>query len=83
MKKIYILVEGNEIHNQQLDVFGTREEAETAMRERFFALLSPDAREKDRGEFYKIHSDWAWINWELSKDELETDWQIWEKEVQL
>lgn len=83
MKKIYILVEGNEIHNQQLDVFGTREEAETAMRERFFAILSPDAREEDRGEFYEIHSDWAWINWELSKDELETDWQIWEKEVQL
>lgn len=83
MKKIYILVEGNEVNNQKLDVFRTREEAENAMRERFFAILSPDAGEENKGEFYEIHFDWAWISWELSKDELETNWQIWEKEVQL
>ena len=83
MKKIiYILVEGNEVHNQKLDAFGTREEAETAMRERFFALLSPDAREEDRDGF-EIHFNWAWISPELSKDDWEYDWQIWEKEVQL
>ena len=84
MKKIiYILVEGNEVHNQKLDVFKTREEAENAMRERFFALLSPEAREEDRGEFYAIHFNWAWISQEFSKDDCEVDWQIWGKEMEL
>lgn len=81
MKKIYILVETNEAHDQKVDIFGTREEAANAMRKAFTETLSPDAREEDESDFYQLNSDWAWMSGDVSRGDWEYDWHIYELEV--
>lgn len=83
MKKIYILIQTDEGHAQKVDIFGTRIEAEIAMRKAFLITLRPDTRPEDEGDFYRVHNDWAWMSGDVSRGGWEYDWHIWEKEVQL
>ena len=82
-KKIWILVETNEAHDQKLEIYGTSVEAEIAMRKAFLATLSPDARPEDEGDFYRVHNDRAWMSGNVSKGGWGCTWHIYERELEV
>ena len=81
-KKIWILVETNEAHDQKLEIYGTSVEAEIAIRKAFLATLSPDTRLEDEDDFYRAHIDWAWMSGDVSASGWEYDWRIYERELE-
>ena len=81
MKKISILVETDECHNQWLTTFDSWGEARNSMLERFHNLLEEDLSSFEREYDFGIHFNNAWMSREVSKDEFEHNWHIYELEV--
>lgn len=84
MKKIYILVETNDVHEQRVDVFDDWRGAEAEMVDRVEEMLKSGREvitEEDKGDFYDIHFNYAWVAGDISGDGFEYDWHIYEREV--
>lgn len=86
MKKVYVLVESTDLSEQDIEVFGTQEEANSAMRAWFdVALLDNFAEREDKYDcdFAYLTSTSAWACGDVTRSGGTYYWQIWEKEVQL